>query len=55
MHQGIVIVHMDRLSDGISTIPDNQNNLALQSFNTNYPPQDPTPWHHYMESCLYTA
>ena len=41
MHPDRVIVSMYRLSDGISTRPDNQNIRTLQSANTNDASRDP--------------
>ena len=42
MHPYRGIVHASRRSDGISTIPDNQNTLTPQSADTNDPPQGPS-------------
>ena len=41
MHSYIRIVHMYIWSDGLSTIPDDQNTLTCQSANINDAPRDP--------------
>ena len=41
MHRYIVIVHTERLSDGLSTRPDDQKTLTCQSSGTSDAPRGP--------------